>query len=288
MRFNNALLANDLERHMQNINLKDRSYKNCMIRVEDVLYAHYHIVDFFYNSPTSENRVGGIGPKDLNMLCSAVARQSWEEDPYDSCASLLFGLIQNHPFHDCNKRTAILTAFYNLRLMKRIPSSSHSSFEKLTVNIARHKLKNYKEYAKLLRKDKGEIKTIANFLKNNTRAIEYDKPSITYNELNSILSRNGFKIDNPSKGYIDIIEVKKPSTFMKYLKSKTTKNAKLGRMIFKGWSREVEPAGLDRVRQITGLTLDQGYDSKSFFRGADSLPSLIQEYSEMLKRLADK
>ncbi|MFW5488568.1 MAG: type II toxin-antitoxin system death-on-curing family toxin [Desulfovibrio sp.] len=287
MEFNHPELKPDFEYHFNSIPERDREYAGCQISVKDVLCAHYHIVDYFYHSKESEKRVGGIGPKDINMLCSAVARQCWSEDSFEICASLLYGLIQNHPFHDCNKRTAILTAFFYLRTMNRIPSVAHAAFEKLTVNIARNKLVNYKEYKKYLKKENGEIKVIATFLKRKTRAIEYDKPTITYNELNSILHANAISLETPSKGYIDVIKIEKVKKYGFIGSTKTTKR-RLGRMIFRGWSRDVEPAGLDRVRKMTGLTLDQGFDSKTFFRGAESLPNLIEEYSEMLKRLADQ
>ncbi len=287
MDFNHAELKPDFEWHLNTIQDKDKEYEGCPISVEDVLCAHYHIVDHFYHSTESEKKVGGIGPKDINMLCSAVARQCWENDPIESCASLLYGLIQNHPFHDCNKRTAILTAFYSLRLLNRIPDVAHASFEKLTVNIARKKLINYKQYSKILKKENGEVLVIDSFLKAKTRAIEYDKPMVTYNKLNSILNKNGSSLKNPSKGYIDVVRTE-PVKKYGFIPSSKKKEVRLGRIIFRGWSRDVEPAGLDRVRKMTGLTLEQGVDSKIFFRGAESLPSLIEEYSEMLRRLADK
>lgn len=269
----------------------DRNYPGCAICTADVLEAHYHIVDHFMGKDVeSEKKVGGVGPKDINLLCSAVARQYWRVDHYnifDTCATLLYGLIQNHPFHDCNKRTAILTAFHYLASKGRTPASEHAKFEKLTVNIASNNLSNYKRFRKLLKKESGEVKVISAFLKAETRAIEYDKPRITFRELKRILINNGFEIDNAHKGFIDVYQVRQQKTLFGF-PHKGNERKKICRMPYQGDSKEVHTGGLTRVREKTGLTLADGYDSAAFFRGAESLPDLIEEYSELLSRLADK
>lgn len=289
--FKHSELIEHYERSINSIPEKDKAYPGCTINTTDVLDAHYHIVDHFMGKIVeTEKKVGGVGPKDINLLCSAVARQCWIPDSgsfYDCCASLLYGLIEDHPFHDCNKRTAILTAFYFLKTKGRIPNAEHSKFEKLTVNIADKKLKNYKRFKKLLKKRNGEIKVISAFLKRETRVIEYDRPRITFRELRKILTSNGFKLGNPHKGYIDVYRVEKRKKFFGIGPTQIIQN-KICRMGYQGESKEIDTGGLKRVRTKTGLTLDEGYDSAAFFRGAESLPSLIDEYSEMLNRLADK
>lgn len=289
--FKHKQINKHYERSVQSIPEADKEYPGCVISPIDVLDAHYHIVDHFLGKEVeAEKKVGGIGPKDINMLCSAVARQCWVQDSdniFDSCATLLYGLIKDHPFHDCNKRTAILTAFYFLKAKGRIPSAAHSKFEKLTLNIADKKLKNYKRFSKMLKKDDGELKVISAFLKRETRVIEYDKPRITFRELRRILTANGFELDNPNKGYIDVYENQTKKSLMGIGRPKTEK-VRICRMGYQGESKEVDTGGLKRIREKTGLTLAEGYDSAAFFRGAESLPSLIDEYSEMLNRLADK
>lgn len=285
--FSHSHLNSHFARSLAAIPEVDKHYEGCLVDVEDVLEAHYYIVDYFVESNELEKKVGGIGPKDVGLLCSAVARQLWAahlENEFEVCASLLYGLIQNHPFHDCNKRTAILSAFYFLTKSKRIPCDSHIAFEKLTVNIARRKLGNYTKYKKLLKKENGEVKVIAALLKEKTRPQEYDKPRITFNDLNKLLKRNGYALRKPSGGFIDVVSDEEKSSFMKRVLGKTSKI----RIVFKGWKSEVHEADLDRLKRITGLTPQNGFDSKVFYRGEACLPALIEEYSDMLRRLADK
>jgi prophage maintenance system killer protein len=65
------------------------------------LRAHYLVADFFI---TEQAELGGIGPKDLGLLQSALYRP-WVEfggvpkwrDPIEKAATTLFGLIKDHP-----------------------------------------------------------------------------------------------------------------------------------------------------------------------------------------------
>src|SRR5262245_60894950 len=92
--------------------------------IHDVLREHFLIQDFFYREGQG---MGGIGPKSLNLLHSAVSRQcigKWT-DKFDICATLLYGLVKNHPFHDANKRTAFLCALLHLYRQGRVPAVAH-------------------------------------------------------------------------------------------------------------------------------------------------------------------
>jgi hypothetical protein len=69
--------------------------------IHDVLKAHFLIADFFY---AMGEGLGGIGPRDPTLLHSALYRQhiafqgssKWDNQ-YDVAATLLFGLIKDHP-----------------------------------------------------------------------------------------------------------------------------------------------------------------------------------------------
>ncbi len=109
----------------------------CVIGIHDVLRAHFLLVDYFFDR---NEGLGGAGPKDLNLLHSAVSRQivsfgrtyKWT-DKYDRCATLFYGLTKNHAFHDCNKRTALLITLYYLQLVGRTPDTQQRDFENLTL-----------------------------------------------------------------------------------------------------------------------------------------------------------
>jgi len=79
------------------------------LRVVDVLAIHAILIDEF----------GGTdGVRDLGALEAAVFRPQtgYYEDPIAEAAALLESLIQNHPFLDGNKRTAVAAADVHLRM----------------------------------------------------------------------------------------------------------------------------------------------------------------------------
>ncbi len=79
------------------------------LRVVEVLTIHAILIDEF----------GGTeGVRDLGALEAAVFRPQtgYYEDPVAEAAALLESLIQNHPFLDGNKRTAVAAADVHLRL----------------------------------------------------------------------------------------------------------------------------------------------------------------------------
>jgi death-on-curing protein len=79
------------------------------LRVVDVLAIHAILIDEF----------GGTdGVRDLGALEAAVFRPQtgYYEDPIAQAAALLESLVQNHPFLDGKKRTAVAAADVHLRL----------------------------------------------------------------------------------------------------------------------------------------------------------------------------
>lgn len=79
------------------------------LRVVEVLALHEILIDQF----------GGTdGVRDLGALESAVFRPQtgYYDDPIAEAAALLESLIQNHPFLDGNKRTAVAAADVHLRM----------------------------------------------------------------------------------------------------------------------------------------------------------------------------
>jgi death-on-curing protein len=110
------------------------------IGIHEVLQAHFLLAEYFARIGEG---IGGVGPKDINLLHSALSRQfvqfggkvKWA-NRLDVCASLMFGLIKNHPFHDANKMTAFLISIFHLQKIGRTPTISHEAYENFTVAIA--------------------------------------------------------------------------------------------------------------------------------------------------------
>lgn len=260
------------------------------IGIVDVLRAHFLIADYFFGQG---NGMGGIGPRDENLLHSAVYRQftgfdgkdKWETS-YERCATLVFGLVKDHPFHDANKRTALLVLLYFLNKTNRTPTVSQKELENFIVDIAENRLRQYRRLQALeLKSDDPEVHFIADYLRRNSRLQDKRYYLITYRELDTRLRDFGYCLNAPSNNYIDVCRIETTRGLLGLGKRRTVfiKVAQIG---FPGWKRQISRNAISTVRRETGLTPEKGVDSQTFYKGTDPLHSLIAEYSAPLERLA--
>jgi len=287
----NQRVKSEFDRWYKHFGEHDPYTANDNIGIHDVLRAHFLIVDYFYGK---DYGIGGIGPRDPNLLHSAVYRQftgfegkeKWGT-PFERCATLIFGLVKDHPFHDANKRTALLVLLYFLnKTLRRAPTVGHKDLEDFIVDIAEDKLKKYRRLQSLESKtDDPEISFIADYLRRNSRVLDKRNYTITYRELESRLKEFGFCLDNPHKHFIDVCRIEKSRGLLGFGKAKT-RLEKVGQIGFPGWKYQVGKGAISTVRKQTKLVPEKGVDSESFYRGTDPLYSLIAEYTGPLERLA--
>src|SRR5687768_14631973 len=101
MEFVNQALAADYERWVARLDPRGSSNQHAL-SASEVLKAHYAIADYFIRPDAG---IGGIGPRDENLLHSAVSRQhvafgtveKWPKS-IEKAATLLFGIVKDHPF----------------------------------------------------------------------------------------------------------------------------------------------------------------------------------------------
>jgi death-on-curing protein len=193
----------------------------------------------------------------------------------------MYGLIQNHPFHDANKRTAFLTALLHLQKIGRTPTVDGQEFEDFTVAIADHALAKYDFYDRTSgSKDAKDVAAIAYFLKRNSRDIDLRFKQVTYKKLNAIIAPHGLTLSNPQHNRIDLMRVRDRNGRI------LAKPVRLTRIGFHAWTREVSPKDIHILRIAAHLEVGDGYDSQSFFNGIEGPLQLIKKYQEPLRRLA--
>ena len=235
----------------------------------ETLYAHFLIAQYF----ADEGRgLGGIGPRDDgHLLHSALSRQfvefggirKWSDD-LQIAATTLFGLIKNHPFHDGNKRTALLSVLCLLQKQGRTASASKSKFDDFVVAIAESGGRN----------DDNDIEKIARDLRRMTRKLSNTRHTITYRQLNRLLQDFGFELRDARGNRIGVVRIKD--------------GQEIYRVGFPGLSKQVAQGDLKSVRDACGLTTAAGFDSEVFFGGAETAQNLLREYALPLNKLADR
>jgi len=109
---------------------------------EDVLAIHFELVEMFVDGA---DPIVPAGPRDGGLVASACSRPQTSlggVEKYPSvekkAAALLHSLIQNHPFHNGNKRTALVAAITFLLKNDRLigPDTSDDEVYELVTSIA--------------------------------------------------------------------------------------------------------------------------------------------------------
>ena len=288
--FEHAKVEHEYRRWLSDFGTADEYDTKETVGLLDVLRAHFLIADYFYDQ---QSGLGGIGPRDPNLLHSAVYRQfvgfegrrKWT-DQYQRAATLVFGLVSDHPFHDANKRTGLLVMLYALHKMNRSPTVQQAALEDLMVEIADRSLDKYGRMKKLAkRSDDADVLFLADYLKRNSRERDSRHYTITYQELDRTLREFGHCLCNPHKNFIDVSRIETRRTLLGFGK-KEERLVWLAQIGFPGWKSQVGKGAIGTVRKKTRLTSEYGVDSASFFRGADPLHALIESYQGPLHRLA--
>ena len=259
-----------------------------LINVSDVLKAHYILADYF-TDPTVDGEVESmlVGVRSFNLLTSAICRQicGYEgrrkySDKMEICATLFYGLVKNHAFHDGNKRTALLTLLYQLYLYNLYPTAPITDFEKLVLAVADDSLPvKYKHvWKKFDKKDDTTIYTIAYLLRrmveNKNTTFRYD---ISMKEFIQALENQGVKCErNGSK--IKLSRKSKKGIFPKIYTYFLN---------YHGDTRVVQ-VGMARDT-FSELHLFEEFPTfQSMFEGREPLYLLISQFELPLRRLKDE
>jgi len=289
--FANAEVEAEYERFRRQLDSTEELEIAGCLTAKDILRAHFLIGDFFYSEG---HGMGGLGPRDLGLLYSAVSRQhvgfggvrKWA-DSIEMCATLLYGLVMDHPFHDANKRTAMLSCLYQLSQHKRTPTVTHKALEDFIVEIAERRLSNFARYQQMERKDVDdpEVRMIAHHLRRNTRQIDTRNYTITFWDLKRILNRFDFDLQNPNNNFIDVVRIDRRKLLFGIHKIERKLIVRIG---FPSWTTQVFANTIKTVRNATGLVPANQVDSQMFYNGTDDVRQLIAHYQEPLRHLADR
>ena len=255
-----------------------------------MLRAHFLIADYFYSEGCG---IFQVGPRDANLLHSAIYRQfvSFEgkdkwNTPYERCATLVFGLVKDHPFYDANKRTGLLVLLFFLNKLGRIPTVRQKVLEDFVVNIAQDQFFKYRRWKIFQRRSVDpEIFFIADYLRRNSRKRDSKYYPITYRELDNCLRRFNHCLANPHNNFIDVCRIEEKRKNLGF-GEKEQKLIKLAQIGFPSWKKTVGKGAIKTVRTEVGLTPKKGFDSATFFHGINPLNTLIVEYEKPLERLA--
>ena len=256
-----------------------------LLTSKEVEAIHLKLVDDFKNSP---DPIFPSGIKDKNLLESAVYRSQTSLGnvlKYPtiemSAAALLHSLIHNHPFHNGNKRTALVSMLVFLDENCIYPEFNQDELFKLVLQVAQHSIVKEKDSQLPDR----EVAAIAEWLINKVRSLDKRHKPIQFRKLKQILTQFGCKIEHSGHGNKYNIERKVKVNRLFGIKFNETLSATLSS---RNDGTEIDIPTLRRLREKLRLDDENGgIDCYQFYSAykTDSI-DFIDYYRKILRRLA--
>lgn len=133
------------------------STQNIQLTLQDICELHTQLEGSFILSP---------GIRDKNLLASAVKTpfQTFMGNDlypsiYDKAAQLCYGITNNHPFTDGNKRTALHSMYVYLIINGYDITATQQDVENLIINVAAGRMDNT-ELSKWLQENTIQIENL--------------------------------------------------------------------------------------------------------------------------------
>jgi prophage maintenance system killer protein len=267
------------------------------LSVDDVLRIHEALCADFAETG---DPIFPPGVKSQALLESAVARQHAgfagfrrHGEPVPNAATLTFGLCNNHPFHNGNKRTALVSMLAHLdrNRLTLINTKQEELFE-MILAIADNRMAEFaarrkprKHLFHLRNSSDAEIDGLTAWLEPRLHRVKRGERSITYRELRSILRVHGFELRDKHGNLIEVCRVveKRRSLFSR---ETVTEYKRIGSIGYRNEGETVSMKTIKEVRRMTQLREEDGCDSESFYAGTEHFDVFINQYRTILRRLA--
>lgn len=241
------------------------------MNIDQIKYIHDFLVEYFHDS---EDPVSPPGIKNESLLESSVSRpfmSAGGEDAYpgvfNKAAALFHSIINNHCFHNGNKRCALLSAMVYLGengWWITIPSDEEL-FE-FTRKAAAHELVESRD---------SELSFISEYFRNNTRRRVAGENQLTLRDLKEILIGFGFELSDTVGRTMEV------SKNGKHVVSILQKGAK--------GQENYDKQYIKKLRNKLKLTPEYGVDSYKFYgeRGfTDTLGKYMSLRDKVMRELA--
>jgi len=266
-----------------------------ILSVEDVLHIHEILVADFARS---NDPISPAGVRDLGLLESAVGRQLTGArgvlkytTPTANAATLLYGICNDHAFHNGNKRTALVAMLVHLdKNSLTLMNTSQNELFDMILNVAAHSILAPKRTAPGTERRRtssdAEVAAVDDWIRKRAAKPHRGERQVTYRELRRLLARHGFGFANNNRGnsitiYRDVEEkrlFRKPQTLRK----------SIGAIGYRDEGTFLSLKDLKLVRKLCRLTEDYGVDSNAFYDQEAIIDSFINRYRNALKRLSKR
>lgn len=255
------------------------------LKYDEVLDIHYALVRDYRKH---KNPIDTPGVRSEHLLASAIFRQHTsllEIDKYptvEMCgAALLHSLVLNHPFHNGNKRTALVSLLVYLDVNGFVLTCNDDQLFKFVIKLAQHRL----TINRWDLQDDREVQNITKWIRKYSRLFELGDHNLPFRRLRKILTE--YKCECQITGRSSSkINIKRMYVKPSIIELKTGKLLKT-RIKFDGEGEEIELETIKKIRQDLRLDEKNGVDSIAFYGKAPVIfDRFITKYRKILDRLA--
>lgn len=255
------------------------------LSVKDVLDVHEALVTDFANT---SDPLDPPGVRSESLLESAVNRPRTgigEQLKYPTAemaaAALLHGLVHDHPFHNGNKRTALVAMLVFLDENGMLLTCDEDGLFKLVLQLAQHAVAKGPRHEMSDR----EVMAISQWIRGHGRLMEKGDRPLSWRRLKRILVDHGCTLSNPIAG--NRINIERVVQVRRRWPSRSREIALKTQTHYGDDGREVDKTAINRMRHELHLDDEHGTDSAAFYENAPTTASeFIVRYRKTLRRLA--
>jgi death-on-curing family protein len=249
-----------------------------------MLAIHDELVSDFAKS---DDPISPPGVRSEGLLVSALSRPQTAMEGVKKyptvemgAAALLHSIVHDHPFHNGNKRTGMVSLLVFLDENGLLCTCDDSELFKMVVRLAQHSIVGGPRHELADR----EVLSVARWVLQNSRNLEKGDRPISARRFQRILQRYDCVTDAPSGGGSRL----RISRSILRRRLFRTRSAVLTTQIYwAGDGREIERNTISKVRKDLQLDDLSGTDSAAFYRDAPTSASeFIVRYRKTLRRLA--
>ena len=185
------------------------------LNAEEVLNIYERLV---VDAANGIDPISPYGVKNESLLESAVSRQHTSfggdykyDDPISNAATLCYGICCNHPFHNGNKRTALVALMCHLDKngLTFSDRANQDILYSFMLKIASHTIAEPKKLKKQYDHSDAEIKAMTDWIRKKTRKIEKGERTLSYPELEKLLKAHGIYFIKDKNCYADLMRKEK-------------------------------------------------------------------------------
>lgn len=256
------------------------------LTLDEVRNIHFLLVRDFAKS---DDPILPPGVKDETMLGSAVHRPqtaNGTEIKYPTiemaASALLHALINDHPFHNGNKRTALVAMVAFLYENGVQLTAPQDDLFKQILKVSQRSIidRNIPERAD------REVLAVTRWIAENSRVIERGERLLTWLKFKRILARYDVRWEHPHKGNRIDLSRRYEREQGSALRRRNVVHDLSCQVAYRGDGRDVERNTIDFVRKELHLDESHGIDSATFYDVREEPDDFIVEYQQALRRLA--